>query len=320
MQHIKNGSIATQTDPIWHRLRVERVWSLILGGLWLVSISASIILSWREAHNASFFVLCLCLLALIKIFTIGVRNPSYWRRIGQRRDEALRGTQSSASPFQPVYDNKRLPVPTTFSLHVNKVFLRLDVIGVALVVLTWMVLTVLFFVYPGIDDAGWFFAVIVVSVLLASVVGNYTCRYFIYTRYHLQRIELTEEGIRACYMRQDRFLRWDEIRIFASYGAQWTTKSNQVRAYEVASEQMVVRWSQVPALNMLFSVQSDLHGQQDWNWLVGRLNTYVAERTGLSLLELGDSATKRPLSQTASPTYSSYPTTHTSAPSAEPNA
>ena len=278
MQHIKDGSIATQTDPIWHRLRVERVWSLILGSLWIISITANVIAAWKQSHNSSFFVWCFCLLALARIFTIGIRNPSYWRRISERRDEALRGTRSSASPFQPGHDIKRLPVPTTFSLHMNKLFLLLYKIGVVLVVVIWMVLTLLFFVYPGIDDAGWFIGFTVVSVVLAAFLGIYTFRYFIYERYHLQRIELTEEGIRCRYMRQDRFLRWDEIRVFASYGVQWTTKSNQVRAYEVASEQMVVRWSQVPALNMLFSVQSDLDKQQDWK-LAGWSSEYICGGT-----------------------------------------
>ena len=43
------------------------------------------------------------------------------------------------------------------------------------------------------------------------------------------------------------------------------------------------------------------------------------ERSGLTLLELGDSATKRPLSQTILPTRASDATTHTSVPSPEPN-
>jgi hypothetical protein len=299
MQNIKDGSVATQNDPIWHRLRVELIWYLILGILWLTSAIVAIIAAWNITHNFSFIIYCICPLVLINMAVDRFRWLSYWRRIGQRRDEALHGAQIPAMSLQSVRYGKplpRLPVPTTFSLRWNKITLFMGGIVVALTAVSWIGLAIVLFEHLDTDDNGLYTLTLVMSVFLTALLIFWAFRYFLFWRHRMQRIEVTEEGIRAYYMRQERFLRWDEIRVFAGYGAQWTGKSSQMQTYEVANEQMVVRWLQSPPINAFFSVQSDLDGKEDWNWLVSRLNIYVADRTGLALLDLSDKTTKRPAS------------------------
>ncbi|MHB8597959.1 MAG: hypothetical protein ACYDER_14235 [Ktedonobacteraceae bacterium] len=94
-------------------------------------------------------------------------------------------------------------------------------------------------------------------------------------------------------MGHERRLRWDEVRIFAVYNAQGIKKSAFAQTYELSNEQTVVRWGQQVFANPLLVVQSSVHKGEDFNWLVGQINTLVAARTGLPLLDFSDRSTVR---------------------------
>ncbi len=91
-------------------------------------------------------------------------------------------------------------------------------------------------------------------------------------------------------MRQERSLRWDEARVFAMYGAHGTKKSTLVFTYELSNEQTVVRWSQQMLTNpfLMLTLESNSDKKEDWNWQISRINSIVAGRTGLPLLDLSD--------------------------------
>ena len=107
--------------------------------------------------------------------------------------------------------------------------------------------------------------------------------------YKEQSIEITELGIKTRFMRQERFMRWDEIRLFATYETEETYKNSvaNLQIYELSNEQTILRWSHISATYAFLSVQSDLGKKEDWNWLLGRVNTFVSHRTNLPLVDLG---------------------------------
>ena len=137
---------------------------------------------------------------------------------------------------------------------------------------------------------------IVIAIFILSLVVVGFIVYLIYLRSIPSLIELNEVGIKTRYIQQERFLRWDEVRIFASYGAQGTKKSAAVLTYEVSNEHTVVRWSQQMLTNPFLVLESTLNKKEDWNWVIGRVNSILASRTNLPLLDLSDRGQQHSLS------------------------
>lgn len=61
-----------------------------------------------------------------------------------------------------------------------------------------------------------------------------------------------------------------------------------MKTYELSNEQTIVRWSQSAPTDIWFRVENSVDEKEDWNWLVGRVNIYVAAHTHLPLLDLSD--------------------------------
>lgn len=281
----------SELDPIWKRIYVERVWRVIIVIFFIFYIVQSITEYFHSNLGALAFapliIICGYIFNIINYFFI----ERYWRRIGQRRIQALQIAQRETLPESRHIktDANALPVPTTLRLQWGLRF----VIGLRLV----LALLVLVFVINGIaiwrypDVHGTWEAVIIISLIFSGgIVVTILLYYFFTGRYQGQTIEITDEGIRTRYMRQERFIRWDEARLFASYGAQGINKNLLVETYELSNEETVVRWSkQQPGLAWL-SVQSDDGLKDDWNWLVGRVNSLVVARSGLPLTDIGDNS------------------------------
>jgi hypothetical protein len=170
---------------------------------------------------------------------------------------------------------------------------RLPLIITSLVILIIAVLSILpLMLTPSIRDNpnGQLSSFLTTLSIFVSFI--FLCMLFalnLSTPYKNQSIEITEDGIKTRFLRRVRSLRWDEIRVFATYETQETYKnsSTKLQIYEVANEQNVVRWSQQSASISFLSVQSNLGEKEDWNWLVGRVNAFVTEHTNLPLLNLG---------------------------------
>jgi hypothetical protein len=132
---IRNSRKRSEYDPIWKRIYVERVWRFALF-LFLVYYVVKVIpdsLHTKEgAFNFLIFIYALIFLfSIVNYFFI----ERYWKRIGQRRADALQLAGSVALPSAKSVkaDDSALPVPTTLRLQWGRAWII--VLRVALVVL-----------------------------------------------------------------------------------------------------------------------------------------------------------------------------------------
>ena len=102
-----------QNDPIWKRLRIDRIWVLLFAALavvylcsyaWAsyVGINKNIGLSW-----ISLFYIAIWFSNVVGHF----KQEGYWKRIGQRRLQALQDTQPFLALAQPPPDENPLASP-----------------------------------------------------------------------------------------------------------------------------------------------------------------------------------------------------------------
>ncbi len=282
-----------QVDPIWKRLRVNRIWSLIFAAF---CVGYLCYYAWTSyiglnKNAGSTWIYFLYILIWFSKVAGHFKQERYWKRIGQRRLEAIQDAQPFLATKQPPPDENALNFPVILHLRWH----RGIVIAVGILVLIPIVLLIAFgsldlYQHNHTLDflAPLFFFIAV--FLLAGILIYYT-----YMRNMPSLIEINEDGIRTRYMGQERSLRWDEARVFAMSGAQGTKKSTFASTYELSNEQTVVRWSQQMLTNpfLFLAFESNVDKKEDWNWQIGRINSVVAARTGLPLLDLSDGKHKR---------------------------
>jgi hypothetical protein len=281
----------SEIDPIWKRIYVERAFRMVFVVFLIFSIVEGVSLYFysHDAANIFFFLFITC------GYIVGIVNyifiERYWRRIGQRRIQALQIAKREDLPQSRkfVADEDALAVPTTLRLYWGRGY----VIGVRVALVLFVLLAttggIAIAIYPNMH--GSLEVVTILAVVFGGGFALIILLYYFFTgRYQGQTIEITDEGIRTRYMRQERFMRWDEARLFASYGATGINKNLLVETYELSNEETVVRWSQQQPGLTLLSVHSDAGLKDDWNWLVEQVNAVVHAHTGLPLTDLGDNS------------------------------
>ena len=280
-----------RVDPIWKRLRVDRFWAVLFIVYTVLYLGYAL---WARYFGSSkdAGLVWIYLFNILFWGSYAIRHfqkEKYWKRIGERRLEAINDRHRFLATNQPPKDESALTLPLTLRLRWNRTIL-ITIGGLVFVpVLLFCVFGVLMLLQH--DQSSDLLIVIAVFVLSLAIVG--IILYLTYFRGMASFIEINDLGIRTRYMQQERFLRWDEIRIFAGYGAQGTKKSAIVQTYEVSNEHSVVRWSQQMLTNPLLFLESSGAKKEDWNWVIGRVNSIVASRTNLPLLDLSDQGQKR---------------------------
>jgi hypothetical protein len=292
------------TDPVWKRLRFDRIWKLLFLAYILIYLIFSAENFWRTEGAFAIFVIFFLSFGIVGGTINQFRWERYWKRIGQRRLEALRDPQPFVVSNQPWPATNALPLPVTIRLRWSRLIL---VVAVALIIIIFgliLLAILLTSLHRGnILEALAISGVIVLIMLIFALLA-----YFLSMRYQTQEIELTAGGLRTRYMGHERKLRWDEARIFAMYDAQGIKKSAFARTYELSNEQTVVRWGQPVFANPFLVVQSSVQKREDFHWLVEQINALVAAHSGLSLLDFSDRSTVRGIAlQTRGATISAIP-------------
>ncbi len=285
-----------QYDPIWQRLRVDRIWLLFFLICIAINIFNVIIQSRTTKSVLTTFSIFYYAIFFIAMIVAQFMHERYWKRIGQRRHEALQDAQPFLVTSQPEADEHALTLPLTLRLHWNrKALLVIGILGCVPVAV--LLLIGIIELLQGNHNSNLFF--IITGTIVAIIIGLCIILYFARFRYHPQNIEITHEGIKTYYMAQERFLHWEEARLFASYGAQGVSKSSFFKTFELANEQTVVRWSQQKLINPLLKLENNTGQKGDWNWLIERINAHIATQTQLPLLDFSDRPFRR---QTPDPT------------------
>lgn len=283
-----------RVDPIWRRLRVTRLYSI---GLLIYMIAYVIFTIWVSSTEKSamsswiFFLIFFPLVAVMALVN-QFAQERYWLRVGQRRLEALRDPQPFLTHgrfWADVTDATSITLPMTLRLKINRGVLM----GAGVVLLLLVLATLASGIWMAFDGKASLIAFLISLVVLFIAILIAVFAYTLYMRYAPQCIELTEEGMRTRYLRQERAIRWNEARLFAVYDALGVRKTPAVQTYELSNEQTVVRWAQRSPVSALLTTEvRGLEDSDDFNWLVQRVNALVAARTGLPLVNLSDQPAK----------------------------
>lgn len=282
-------------DPVWRALAFSYAWNV-----YFVLFALIYLLLGFYQHRIAFpsflffYWLVIGLLNVFPFLGIGL-NVRLWHEALGRRVKALMDTEGLVAREyeQPRTNEEALPQSATFALQPSS--LALGVFIVAYLAICAFIL-VLIFAHTGMS---WSDIAQVLGTIIGLVVFFTLLIYFgsIYMRQ--QSIQVTEEGVTTRFWGQKRTLRWEDARTFATYRVQGvklvTTQvtSNIGNIYELASEQIVVRWASLPAFpgSWLLASRSSFE-EKDWNKLVSCLNQVVAARTLLPLLDLSASQQK----------------------------
>ncbi len=271
-------------DPVWKRLRVERIWKIVFLAYLLFYFIFNIGNFWRMWGGLTIFELVFLSAGIVVAVINQMRWERYWKHIGERRMEALRDPQPFIAGSQPMASANALSLPITVRLQWSRFML---VVAATLVIITFGVMLaaiLLVLIQRGrILDA---LSIVGVLALMIAVIGLLV--YFLFLRYQPQEIELTEEGLRTRYMGQERMLRWEEARVFAMYDAQGIKKSAFAGTYELSNERTVVRWGHQMFMNPFLVVQSSVRKREDFHWLVEQINALVTAHSGLPLLDFSE--------------------------------
>jgi hypothetical protein len=285
---MSNTSIRTNkpVDPIWRHIWIDRIGK----GLWLVYtlVYLCIYLFFRNWESEGPYFLLLgsfnVLVAAGIVFN-EVRQERYWRRIGERRSTALHDPTSFRASNQPLAIETGLQFPVTIRLSSNTKFIAS--LAVSLLVFITLCVILGFYLGGGISF-NWPLMLLVLGIFVAVYIVLLGVVYFVFLRAQAQSIELTEEGITTRYLGHKGSLRWEDVHIFAQYPQGVANKAAGGLAFELSNEHTVVRWSQQRVTLPYFKVQSNQNQKDDFDWLVGRVNAYIIQRTGLLLLDFKD--------------------------------
>lgn len=286
MQSSMSTKEIKRVDPIWRRVWVGRIWKC----LWLAYTVGYLIfyVAIRAWERQGFYFLLLAFFNLafaIMLVVNEFRQEGYWRRIGARRLAALQDPTTFRARSQPIESEFALQLPVTIRLHWNRTF----VIGAIIFILLLFLAPLALGVFLGGGQHMDFQVLAIISgVMLAIVLAACLLAYIFFFRYQPQSVELTEEGITTRYLCQKCSMGWDEARVFAQYQQGVYNRNVSGITYELSNEQTVVRWSQQRLTATYLKVESNQAIKDDFNWLLTQVAAYVAQRTGLSLLDFND--------------------------------
>ncbi|GCE22482.1 hypothetical protein [Dictyobacter kobayashii] len=273
-------------DPIWRQVWVGRIWKF----LWLAYTVGYLIfyIAMRSWQQQGFYFLLLAffnMLVSLIIVANEFRQEHYWRRIGERRQAALQDPTALRARSQPVETELALQLPVTIRLRWKRAFW----IGGLVILLIMVGAPLILGVYLGGGQRINFMALAIVFGVMAGILLiAFLLAYFFFFRYQPQSIELTDEGITTRYLRHQRSLRWEEARVFAQYQRGVFNRNISGITYELSNAQTVVRWSQQAMTATYLRVESNQTSKDDFNWLLNQVAAYVAQRTGLPLLDFND--------------------------------
>jgi hypothetical protein len=281
-----------QVDPIWKRLRFNRFWALLFTGFTVAYLCYYAWTSYIGLNKNTGITWVYLFYILIWFSNVAghFKQERYWKRIGQRRWEAMQDAPPFLATNQPPRDENPLTSPIMLHLRWH----RGIVVAVGVLALIPILLLTIFGTWDLYQHNHTFDFLGPLIFFIATFLALGVLLYFTYLRNLPSLIEIDEEGIRTRYMRQERFLRWNEASVFATYGAQGTKKSTLASTYELSNGRTVVRWSQQMLTNpfLFLALESNVDKKEDWNWQIGRINSIVALRTGLPLLDLSDGKQK----------------------------
>ena len=107
-----------QIDPVWKQLRFGRVYTLIYLIVILFSFYEGIMdHSWQRQGIGFIYGNLFIVVVLLSSIADQFRNERYWKRIGQRRLEAIHDAQPFLDSNQPPHDNSALTLPVMLRLH-----------------------------------------------------------------------------------------------------------------------------------------------------------------------------------------------------------
>ena len=277
-----------QVDPIWKRLRFNRFWALLFTTFMVAYLCYYAWTSYTGLNKNAGITWIYLFYILIWFSNVAghFKQEGYWKRIGLRRLEGIQDAQPFLATNQPARDENILTSPIILHLRWH----RGIVVAVGILALIPILLLAIFGTLDLYQHNHTFDFLGPLIFFIATFLALGVLLYFTYLRNLPSLIEINEEGIRTRYMRQERFLRWNEARVFATYGAQGTKKSTLASTYELSNEWTVVRWSQQMLTNpfLFLALESNVDKKEDWNWQIGRINSIVVLRTGLPLLDLSD--------------------------------
>ena len=281
-----NRKAMSSLDPIWRYLWVSRIGK----GLWLVFtiFYVCFFLYFRSWERQGFYFLLVGFLNLlmgINLVLVDIRQNKYWRRIGERRSAAWRDPAPFRARNQPLETETVLQLPVLIRLQASSKFM----LGLFVTIFVFFGLCVTAGIYLGARQKfNLPLLLLGLGISLGICLLLFCFIYFAFLRPRAQRIELTEEGITTSYQGFTRSLRWEDITLFAQYPQGVVNKAVSGLAFELSNEQVVVRWSQQRVSGPALKVQSNQGQKDDFNWLVGLVNAFIAQRTGLPLLDLND--------------------------------
>ena len=120
-------------DPVWKRLRFDRIWKLLFLAYILIYLIFSAENFWRTEGAFAIFVIFFLTFGIVGGTINQFRWERYWKRIGQRRLEALRDPQPFVAGSQPWPSTNALPLPATIRLRWRRATLG---VAVALIIVS----------------------------------------------------------------------------------------------------------------------------------------------------------------------------------------
>ncbi|MHB8597958.1 MAG: hypothetical protein ACYDER_14230 [Ktedonobacteraceae bacterium] len=121
-------------DPVWKRLRFDRIWKLLFLAYMLIYLIFSAENFWRTEGAFAIFAIFFLSFGIVSGTINQFRWEQYWKRIGQRRLEALRDPRPFISGSQPWLSANALPLPATIRLRWSRVMLG---VVAALIIITF---------------------------------------------------------------------------------------------------------------------------------------------------------------------------------------
>ncbi len=122
-----------QIDPIWKRLRFNRIWVLFFA---IYMVLYLCYYAWAVRYgglnrDASFiWVYVFCALLWVSNAVGHFQQEQYWKQIGQRRLEAINDAQPFLATNQPLRDENALTLPVRLHLHWHRgIVIAIGVLG-----------------------------------------------------------------------------------------------------------------------------------------------------------------------------------------------
>lgn len=284
-----------RANPLLETYQILFVLWFIVIGLVLVMLIGGILFSVivrpgpDELHKLLSFLslygfLFLC---FITSFVTTITQRRYWQRIERRRLVAAGGDPSLLAGEQPIANPAALQLPCKIMIRMgNGAILLLT--GMVLVfallfsaVSSWLNDSFLFISPDRFHNFLELFAimstsmVIVLLALFLSPVGL-----------GRQKVEVTEQGLKARYGGKKSTVRWEEARLFAMYNTWGMQKDGSSITYELSSATDIARWAWVLRPKPLRMGMVSTVSFEEYTRQMQALHALIVARTGLPLFDL----------------------------------